>query len=651
MRLRTFAAMTAMGLALASPALAGIVPPNSIQADGVPALADQLKVEIGKYTEFRGNAFAGFDPRSDGILITTRAGEVTHLHRVDAALGAARQLTQGREPVTGGSYAPVTGDVVVFSQDVGGGEFFQLFRLDPKTGETKLLTDGKSRNSGAVWRRDGKQIVYSSTRRNGKDSDLYVMDPRDPSTDRLLLQVDGAGERWAASGWSPDGKKILLLEYVSANESYVWLLDVASGQKTALTPRGKEPVSNSSAQYEPSGKAVWFTSDEGSEAHRLVRLDLASGKREIVTPGSQWDVERFSMPDTGGVLAYLVNEAGLAKLHLLDLKTRKEVKAPALPAGLVNSATLNRAGTKLAVSMIGAQTPGDVYLVDLKTQAATRWTQADTGGAPLDQLREPELVSVKSFDGLTVSGFYYRPDPARFPGKRPVIVSIHGGPEGQSRPTFLGRYNYLLAELGIGVFYPNVRGSTGYGKTFLALDNGMKREDSVKDIGSFLDWLKSDAATDGDRIGVTGGSYGGYMTLATMTHYSDRLRAGLDVVGISNFVTFLTNTQDYRRDLRRVEYGDERDPAMRTFLEKISPLTNVAKITKPMLIVQGQNDPRVPYTEAEQMVKALRAQNVPTWYIVGKDEGHGFRKKTNSDFQFFASVQFWKQYLLGTTAG
>ena len=253
---------------------------------------------------------------------------------------------------------------------------------------------------------------------------------------------------------------------------------------------------------------------------------------------------------------------------------------------------------------------------------------------------------MKSFDGTQISAFVYRPDPKKFPGARPAVISIHGGPEGQSRPGFQGRWNFAINELGIAVIYPNVRGSEGYGKTFLAMDNAFKREDSVKDIGTVLDWIAKDPLVDESRVAVYGGSYGGYMSLASMVHFSDRLRAGIDVVGISNFNTFLKNTSGYRRDLRRVEYGDEQDPKMREHLEKISPLTNASKITRPLFVIQGINDPRVPYTEAEQIVKSVRSNNVPVWYLAAKDEGHGFAKKANNDILTLAMLQFLQEHLL-----
>jgi dipeptidyl aminopeptidase/acylaminoacyl peptidase len=300
----------------------------------------------------------------------------------------------------------------------------------------------------------------------------------------------------------------------------------------------------------------------------------------------------------------------------------------------------------LAFSLTSAKSPSDVHSLDTQSGKVERWTESETGGLNPAGFVEPELVRLKSFDGLEISGFLYLPDARKFPGPRPVLVNIHGGPEGQSRPIFQARNNFWMTELGVALFYPNVRGSTGQGKTFVTLDNGFKREDTVKDIGAFLDWITRDSRFDKSRVAVTGGSYGGYMSLACMAHFSDRLRCGIDVVGISNFLTFLKNTQDYRRDLRRVEYGDERDPAMAEFLGKISPANHADQIRKPLFVVQGLNDPRVPASESQQMVKAIRDQGGTAWFLMAKDEGHGFQKKRNVDFQFCSTVLFLKQHLL-----
>jgi dipeptidyl aminopeptidase/acylaminoacyl peptidase len=578
--------------------------------------------------------------------------------------GARRQLTFAPEPVGSGLWQPKYGRYLVFAQDTGGGEFYQYYRLDPESGAITLLTDGKSRNGSGRFTRSGHWFAYTSTRRNGRDTDVYVMDPADPKTDRRVCEVSGGG--WSVSDWSDDESKLLLLETISINQSRLYLLDVASGAKELLTPDGAEPVSYENARFGHGTElAIYLTTDQGAEFRRLarmrflvsdkghkakwaqvVRVDSLPRSMEVLPIKVKWDVEEFELSPDGRTLAFITNEEGVGQLRLLDTRTNRERRAPELPLGIPSRVNWHENGRDLAFNFTSARSPADVYSYDSRTGKLERWTESETGGVNPATFIEPELVRLKSFDGLAVSGFLYRPDPKRFPGKRPVIVTIHGGPESQSRPLFQGRNNYYLNELGVAILYPNVRGSSGYGKTFLTLDNGFKREDTVRDIGAFLDWIAADGGLDGQRIAVMGGSYGGFMTLACLTHYSDRLRCGIDVVGISNFLTFLKNTQDYRRDLRRVEYGDERDPAMAEFLQRVSPLTSVAKIRKPLFVVQGLNDPRVPVTEAEQMVKAIREGGGTVWYLMAKDEGHGFQKKRNVDFQFLSGIQFLREHLL-----
>jgi len=318
---------------------------------------------------------------------------------------------------------------------------------------------------------------------------------------------------------------------------------------------------------------------------------------------------------------------------------------PKLPSGVIGGLRWQHDSRELGFSLANARGPGDVYSIDVPSGKLARWTSSETA-VKTDGFPEAELVKWKSFDGREISGFLYRPPAAKFPGKRPVMVVIHGGPEGQSQPTFLGRSNYYLNELGIALIFPNVRGSTGYGKTFSLLDNGLKREDSYKDIEALFNWIDGQAYLDSGRIAVTGGSYGGHMTLAVSAFYSNRIKCSVDLVGMSNLVTFLEHTEAYRRDLRRVEYGDERDAKMREFLEKIAPMNHVDQIKKPMLVIAGKNDPRVPVSESVQIVAALKNGGTPVWYLMAKDEGHGFRRKANQDFQFYATVEFLTEYLL-----
>jgi dipeptidyl aminopeptidase/acylaminoacyl peptidase len=624
-----------------SPALAQL--PDNLVAEGVPPIPPELKTDLGRYLEFRSASFNDWHPRRRELLITTRFADATQLHLVKLPGGARRQLTFLAEPVAGGLFDPQAGAFIVFVQDTGGGEFYQIYRQDFADGRVRLLTDGKSRNLDPTWSRGGKLLAYTSTRRTGRDTDIYVMNPRDPKTDRLLAPVSGGG--WRILDWSWDDSKLLIGEYISINESRLHLLDAKTGSMELLTPKAEEKAAWPSGAFAKDGKSLFVRTDKDSEFQRLCRLDVASGKLTPLSGNLRGDVESFALSLDGKKLAFVSNERGADVIHLLDARAGKELRAPKLPLGVIGGVKWHANSRDLAFNLSSAKSPNDAYSLDTQTGKVERWTESETGGLDPKNFVEAELVRVKSFDGLEISGFLYRPDPGKFSGPRPVLVQIHGGPESQSRPTFQARNNYYVNELGVAVFLPNVRGSAGFGKTFLTLDNGFKREDTVRDIGAFLDWIQRDPRLDQSRIAVIGGSYGGYMVLASLVHFSDRLRCGVDIVGISNFQTFLKNTQDYRRDLRRVEYGDERDAAMAEFLGKISPANQAEKIRKPLFVVQGLNDPRVPSSESEQMVKAIRNSGGKVWYLLAKDEGHGFQKKRNVDFMFLSTVQFLKTHL------
>ena len=643
-RIAAAAALTLAGAAMAQDAApsgtATVAPPAAIVADGLPPVPQALADATRPYLESRAAGFAGWNPVTRGLLIATRFGNTVQAHEVAAPMAARRQLSFEADAIARASYAPKRGDVLVVQKDVGGSEFWQLYTL--KDGRLTLLTDGKSRNAINAWSHDGRWLGYSSTRRNGADNDLYVIDPRDPKSDRLVAQVKGGG--WAISDFAPDAKTAVVTQYLSVNKTNLYRMDVATG---AMTPIGDpaKPIAYGEAKFAPDG-TLWVTSDEGSDFQRLGTIDPATGRFTAVAPEPKWDVDAFDIADDGRTIAYVVNEAGIDRLKLLDVATRRTRTVP-LPAGGIGGVQFAPWGA-LGFSLTSAKAPTDTYSLDPATLKVTRWTASETGGLDPAQNVEPEFVEVKSFDGEPVSGFLYRPDPARWPGKRPLLFNIHGGPEGQSTPGFLGRNNYLVNELGIALFYPNVRGSTGFGKRFVALDNGpFRREDSVKDIGAFLDRLEKDPRIDPKRIAETGGSYGGYMCYAVAIRYGDRFKAANCVVAISNFVTFLENTQSYRRDLRRIEYGDERDPAQRAKLVAISPLTRAKELKIPLMVVTGGNDPRVPPSEANQMVAAVRANGVPAWHLLARDEGHGYAKKENQDYQFWTSLMFWQANLLG----
>jgi dipeptidyl aminopeptidase/acylaminoacyl peptidase len=629
-----------------------LTPPDSLILDGIPSISADLPEQVGRYTEFRSAIFQDWDPTKREMLILTRFAETNQVHRVAQPSGARTQLTFFPDRVDGASVQPISGDYFIFSKGTGGNEFNQNYRYDFAAGAITLLTDGKSKNSEPAWSSKGDRVAYTSTRRNGADTDIYVQSPTNPKSDKMLAEVKGGG--WDIQDWSPDDKQLLVIEEISINESYLWLFDAQNGTRTELTLRpaeGAEKVSYSRARFARDGKGIFVTTDRDSEFQRLAYIDLASSKHTFLIPEAKWDIDDWDLSADGTRIAYALNENGRSTLHVTTIEIKENTMSampqpdpvfdPPQPAAVISGVHWHKHDNIFGFDVASARSPSDVYTWSADASKVTRWTESETGGIPKDQ-----FVSWKSFDGREISGFLYMPDPQKFPGPRPVIVNIHGGPESQFRPGFLGRNNYLINELGCAMILPNVRGSAGYGKSYLKLDNGLKREDSYKDIAALFDWIKTQAQLAPDRIMVTGGSYGGHMTLAVATYYADRIRCALDVVGISNLRTFLERTENYRRDLRRVEYGDERDPKMREFMERTAPLNNAQKITKPLFVVAGANDPRVPKSEADQIVATLKKQNTPVWYLVGKDEGHGFAKKKNADFQFYATVQFIREYLL-----
>jgi len=624
-------------------------PPPSIVAEGVPPIPAELRARMNQYINMRAAVFADWEPLGRSMLILTRFGDTSQVHRVSAPAGYRQQLTFFPDRVLGAQCPSRVRDkdYFVFMMDTGGAEFYQYYRFDLADGVIKLLTDGKSRNTGLRFNHRGTLAAYMSTRRNGRDTDLYWVDPAHPSAEKRALDLKGT---WAPLDWSPDDARLLLLEEISVNESYIHSFDLASGKLELLTPKTGEQVAYAAALWAKDGKGIYLLSDRGSEFRRLHYFDLATKSFLPLTDRIPWDIEDLELSQDGWVLAFTANVDGISELHLLDTRTGQELPAPRLPKGQVFNLKFHPQHNELAFNINSARSPSDVYSYDLDSGKLERWTFSETGGLNPEQFQEAGLVHYPTFDQMKgeprrLAAFVTRP-PAKFKPPYPVLVEIHGGPEGQARSGFQARYNYFINEMGMALVEPNVRGSTGYGKTFTKLDNGYLREDSVKDIGALLDWIAKQPDLDAQRIAVMGGSYGGYMSLATMTYYSARLRCGIDIVGISNFVSFLESTQEYRRDLRRVEYGDERDPKMRAFLERISPLANADRIRVPMLVAAGQNDPRVPVTESAQIVKRVRADGGQVWYIVGKDEGHGFAKKQNSDYLQYAVVLFLEQFLL-----
>ncbi len=634
-----------------APAPPGGAPPEgrvergALVMEGIPALPQALLDRVQPYLNTRTATLYDWDA-GGGLLIGTRFGDTTQVHLVASPGGDRRQVTFFSEPVSGARACPdPKAHGFLFVKDVGGGENFQIYYQDLDRGGFRMLTDGTSRNLGPRWSNGGDRIAFASVRPDGRDQQVWVEPLADPAAARLVLKQEGT---WSALDWAPDDRRILVEREVSVNESYLHLLDPATGALEAVNPKD-EKIGYGTARFARDGRGLWLTSDEGSEFLRLRYWDLERRTMTVLTAGIPWDVEMFDVSRRGDRVAFTANEGGRSRLYLLATKDRTWKPVAGVPDGVISSLVFDRDGRRLGFTLESATRPDNAYVLDLESGAVTRWTDSETGGLPPDRFVAPTLVDYPTFDQVDgrarrIPAYYFRPAGR---GPFPVIISIHGGPEGQYRPNFSATLQYFATELGAAVLAPNVRGSSGYGKTWLTLDNGMKREDSVSDIGALLDWIATRPELDAHRVAVYGGSYGGFMVLSCLTHFPDRLSAAIDLVGISNFVSFLKNTSGYRQDLRRVEYGDERDPEMRAFLERISPLTNVGRIRTPLFIVQGLNDPRVPYTESEQMLQAVKKSGVPVWYLMAKDEGHGFRKKANTDFLTGAAALFLKTYLVG----
>jgi dipeptidyl aminopeptidase/acylaminoacyl peptidase len=631
---------------LAATAMAQVerVEKGNLVIESIPEIPPEIIERLNQYQNTRSASFRSWTADGRGILITTRFGEVNQLHKLSRPLGARRQMTFYPEPVGAAAYRPGPDRTAFyFQKDVGGNENFQLFYFDEATGRTNLLSDGTSRNGAAVWSRDGALLAYQSNRRDSTNWDIYVVDPDDRESIRMVFEGEGY---WLPLDFSPDGSKLAILKYTSITNSNLAILDLENGQVTPVEA-GPGIAFYGQSIFSPSGNYLYFISDHDNEFRTLRRYNLSTGRVGTVSGDISWNVDDFDLSPDGEFVAFATNADGRSELQFRRLNAPGSLPSPKLPPAVISGLKFSPNGSRLAFTVNQATSPADVYTYNFAAQRLTRWTASEVGGLDTAKFSAPALVHYPTFDEADgkprmIPAFVYRPSG---PGPHPVLVNIHGGPESQARPVYSAAIQYWINELGFAVIRPNVRGSAGYGKTYVSLDNGFKREGSVRDIGALLDWLANQPDLDQNRVVVYGGSYGGYMVLASMVHYSDRLLGAVDIVGISNFVTFLRNTRSYRRDLRRAEYGDERDPEMRAFQERISPTNNTGRITKPLFIIQGLNDPRVPVTESEQMLEKVRKRGTPVWYLMAKDEGHGFKKKSNRDYMA-ASVALFLTRLL-----
>src|SRR5436190_5759950 len=569
---------------------------NSGESDALPKVPPSLVREVGPYTRMSAYGLAGWHPSRRQLWAKAITPSYSAISQVTEPGNSPQPHTLIPSNVYDVYYSPQE-TAVVYVKDTDGNEIFQVYKFDPASNKSTLISDGKSRNTEPVWSNKSDRVVYSSNRRNRTDIDLYVVSPNDPTATRLLAEADGGGYL-KAFDWSPDDRQVLFYNWLSTNESYLYVVDVASGKKTLLTTKnGEEKVSVDFAQFSGDGKGIYLTTDRDSEFLRLAYMDLATKKVTYLSDSIKWNIELFSISPDRRTVAFVSNEDGASRLHFLDTSTNKQRDLQWPVLGVISNLRWHNNSTDLAFVFSSPRSVWDIYSVDTKTNKVTRWLRGSSNGIDVDKFSEPELIHWKSFDSRVISGLLYRP-PAKFTGKRPVIIDVHGGPDNQARPEFNGPDNYFVSELGIAKIYPNIRGSAGYGKSFLRLDDSYKREDAVRDIGALLDWIKTQPNLDADRVMITGGSYGGYIALSVAGNYSDRIRAAQSLSGPSNIATFLEHTEDWLRDRWREEYGDERDSKMRAYLDRIAPLTNAQNIKKPLMIVQGENDARVRASEA-----------------------------------------------------
>jgi dipeptidyl aminopeptidase/acylaminoacyl peptidase len=617
-----------------------LTPPSNLTLDGIPKIPASLARLGLRFRTGFADHLCGWDPLKYEALLTRGSYSDSLLFKVDGPGGRQRVLgflpngTRELYYNRGGKYSVV--------QVSGPSELYQLYRRDLSVdNKSVLLTDGKSKNRWPCWSNSGEWLMYSSNRRNGKDMDIYMVNPLDPTTDRLVAQLDG--ESWGAYDWSPDDRKVILTEYKSANESYLWVLDLETKSKKRITPskHGALIYNGYLAQFSADGKGVYHVTDRNSEFLSLAYLDLATTRYTYLTNGES-DIEELVMSPDRTLLAFTVNEQGLSRLHILDTATKTEKPVPDPPSGVISKMMWHNDSNLLGFTLSSAVRPGDLYSIDIKQNTFGQWTSSSSGANP-DELREPELITWRSFDGKRISGFLYRPH--QRPGRLPVIIDIHGGPQLQSRPSFNPQDCVLMAELGVALIYPNIRGSTGYGKTFVRLDDGVLRPNCTKDIAALLDWIKNQQDLDFTRVVVRGSSYGGYVALSVAVTYGDRIRGAIASSAPSNLATLVRSADKSLQDQTRLEYGDERDSKVRRLLESIAPSNRTPKKVAPLLIAHGGQDSRVPVSEANQMVEAARKQGIPLWYLLAKDDGHWMSLKSR-DFLFYAQVMLIQRQLL-----
>lgn len=532
----------------------------------------------------------------------------------------------------------------LFLEDQDGNENFQLFLYDIKSKKTSTVTEKGSRSSNPFWKPDGEQILYKSNKRKSSEADLYIRNTLEPYNDKLLLE--NVTDEALIYDWDINSNCILLVKIISENIKQLFHYNITTGSLEEINPQ-KNNIAYSNALFLPEKNGYLIVSDEDSEFLQLRFYDLESKTSKNLTSNINWNIDELSLNKSKEYLVFTVNENGSSVLYRMNLKDFSYQKINAVAQGIINGLKINESGNKAAFNFYGSTFRRKVFSYDFKKERLDQYINKNASEKTEVNFVKAQKIMIPAIDAnnraYQIPAFIYKP---KKEGKSPVYIDFHGGPEYQALSTFNKWYQYLVNELGIAVIVPNIRGSNGYGKTYMKADDILKRENAVKDVRVLLDWIAEQPDLDKNKVAVFGESYGGFMALSALASNSERIRCGIDVVGISNIVTYLEKTRDYRRDLRRSEFGDERNSEIRDYLLKISPVNNAQKINSPLFIVQGYNDPRVNFEESEKMLESLKKQKKAVWYLGAKNEGHGFHKSENIALQKNAEIAFLKKYLL-----
>ena len=604
--------------------------------DGIPDRPFEAGEMLNAYLSARQATPLGFTPKGQ-LLILTRFGETDQLHLVDHPMGERRQITFLREPITHAAFSPDPNRSAFFYQrDTAGDGNTQIYYQRTGDAAARRLTDGRSVNGGAIWSNAGREIALFTTARTGISYDIDIVDPDSGALPHLA--VTGDGSAWYPLDWSTDDRKLLVEKHVSAQEDYLYIVDLGSGQKREVDPSPTK-VAISGAKFSRDGTGVYILSDREGDTAKVRYVNIFTGEKNDISARSPWDVERFALSSDGHYLAYVTNEGGLGKLDLVDLRTHQDLTLPRLPfIGVIDSLNFDRDGKRLSFGLSAANQPRDAYVLDLEANRLEAWTASEAGPLDRNKFVVPHLSQFPTFDrtdGKSREIPLYLYEPAS-PGPHPVLLVLHDGPDSQFRPRFDPWIQYVVNELGYAVVAPNVRGSRGYGRGYFALDKGMLREDAVKDVGALLVWLGLDSRFDAKHIVVSGG----YLALATLVNYGDRLRGAVDFAGIADYVGWMSTTAPLLQTERRADFGDERDVDMRAYLRRISPLTGADRIVRPLLEVHGKNDPRVPLSQSEELANRLRSRGTTVWFLKATDEGRGFARQENVEAYYRTFAQF-----------